>query len=467
MKKTLCIALSILLVLTLFSLSGCSGEKKPLRVCVDIAGNLFAPDADASSQGYATSFVELAKSICGIEDIELEYVPASGSDREAMMTRIRTEMMAGGGPDVFIMRCNYQLGRMNQVENRSLFLFPEKAMELGTFLPLDKYLKDARFMEWDKLTPTVMAAGRTEKGQMILPLSYEIPAAFFRKADVPNMPDGDTTWQDLTADDSGVLKVAASLPFANNYNLLATSLGKLADYQKQELLFTEEELLQRVQEIRSLSAWHDALKVPGDVPEHFKTKLGVGFEMMNLGNSQSVESGVDLPGLHAISGMSTVDKYTFVTTDPLTMVPVYCDDGGVSAVVHAYGAINANTKRPEDAFAVLDLLLSHEAQSNYSIYHALTWDEVQIPTYEGLMTEDDPIRMEYGETYYMVAENYEALSKVRDQISQVHFCSTLDMELEELVNWLVTAQATSTYSDAALEQQVHEFYSRMNLEFFE
>ena len=47
---------------------------------------------------------------------------------------------------------------------------------------------------------------------------------------------------------------------------------------------------------------------------------------------------------------------------PVTMVPIYSENGDVTATVQVYTGINRNTKHPEEAFFVVDYLMSAQAQ---------------------------------------------------------------------------------------------------------
>lgn len=94
MKRTLALVLALTMALALM-LPGC-GEKSaaPLRVCVDVGG----PNT-------SVSFDNLLKTIAdygGPKDVEVEYVPQEGGDRESAIKRLKTELMSGAGPDLFI-----------------------------------------------------------------------------------------------------------------------------------------------------------------------------------------------------------------------------------------------------------------------------------------------------------------------------------------------------------------------------
>lgn len=169
--------------------------------------------------------------------------------------------MSGGGPDMFIIACNGGIDYM-AADVEALFRVPEKAMEAGLFLPLDDYIQNAQFMEWNKLNETVMAAGRTEQGQMLLPMTYTFPLTMFRESDVTLTTTAETTWQDMLNDKTNVLTAAADwIPtmeeqenFENQCGgpLLPYILGDLADYSSEKLLFTEDELLQRITDVIEL-----------------------------------------------------------------------------------------------------------------------------------------------------------------------------------------------------------------------
>ena len=90
--------------------------------------------------------------------------PAENAEaREGEVTRLRIDMMAGKGPDVLILRNFYDhTGVMPDIKN--LFPVPQSAMKQNLFLPLDDYIANAKYMDWDKLLPAAMEAGRDEEG---------------------------------------------------------------------------------------------------------------------------------------------------------------------------------------------------------------------------------------------------------------------------------------------------------------
>ena len=127
MKKIILLLANVCL-LTLFStLAGCSTDENntlssydagkmassPLRVLFDVefGSNLYLKLEDElatykveSVEGVKKrlSFQAMVKEMGGPSSIKIEIPPVQGNEREMYLTNLRTEIMAGGGPDVFV-----------------------------------------------------------------------------------------------------------------------------------------------------------------------------------------------------------------------------------------------------------------------------------------------------------------------------------------------------------------------------
>lgn len=366
-------------------------------------------------------FLSRVADLGGPEDIEIEVLPESGVEREAKLTRLRTEIMAGEGPDIFIMACD--TGTSSDGVD-VLFPIPEKAMESGLFLTLDEYIENAQFMEWDKLTPAVMEAGRNEYGQQILPLTYTFPVTFYYQSEVSHEVSKEATWEDMLADESKVLTSAAAWIHTTEeeyglYTLqswekhyLECILGDLANYEEEKLLFTEKELLQRTEEILDLRKQY----LNGEYTEYtvvsscFQDALTIGF--------------------NDVDAFWSFDRFNGMTrTEVFTMIPLYSDDGGVTANIMYYAAISCNTKRPEDAFFILDVLMEKTTQQRSEIYKWFSIDE-GVPMHEDLLQEEYPTR--YMGEWYLSDNNYAELCEIRDNITSAHFQGGLDLVLDKM-----------------------------------
>jgi len=423
MKKMVSVLLIVLMIMAMFS--GCAPEPDTMRICLDVgamgAGN--PVPAEQVMQEFLSTIVLMG----GPEDVILEIVPAGGSEGTMALKRLRTEIMAGEGPDLFIVTCG---GGPYENKGDALFPIPEKAMKSGLFLPLDEYIENAQYMEWDKQIPAIMDAGRDEYGQQIIPLAYTLPVTFCRAEEYLEKPSAETTWQDMV-EDGGMLSVAATGPYDDSYgfqrfNFLEYALGELADYDEEKLLFTEEELLQRTTEM--LSLWdryeNDAFS---QVPNFYQSRITESMFYMADTNGIGKE-------------------------EERRMIPIYSDDGGTTVSVAAFAAINANTTYPEDAFFVLDLLMSRSYQQKFDLYRDYLCKFCAVPVDEDLLHQSAPI-----EDFYLTDINYQEYVRVRDQIQHVRFRGGLDLVLKDMLDDCVEAQNNQRNYTAI----VSEYYRKM------
>ena len=117
-------------------------------------------------------------------------------------------------------------------------------------------------------------------------------------------------------------------------------LGDLADYSSGKLLFTEDEVIQRVNDLCSLYDTTAAVAPDGkEMYPYSVTNFG-----MQLAENMSLLPKEPVPE----DGRAEC----FYGTEPLTLVPLYSDDGGVTASIMSFAAINRNSQRPEEAFTV-------------------------------------------------------------------------------------------------------------------
>ena len=464
MKKFFSVLLVLALVVSLPGvLGGCKKEQKPLRVLVDYIpmGNEVDDSVEFDFEAFRRELIEVG----GPADIELEIVPpitsGDSAERESKLTRIRTEIMAGQGPDIFIMA--YQSDSF--INNKSLFLMPEKSMELGLFYPLDEFIENAQFMHYDEMIPQIVAAGRSEEyGQVILPLEYTFCTTFFMKDDVPE-PLEPCTWQEQAQSEVTAYRAAASQLSVMDELNLSGSLGKIADYKNRKMILTEEELLEHVTRYVAL---HRAY-VQGDLtdlPVCCQTDMKPYFEMDNLSVQQAppdiYPNSEHIPDL--IFGFTQ-----WAEEDEFTMVPMYNTEGGVTATIHSWAAINANCKRGEEAFFVLDYLFGKYYESTdptpFGVYSFLAGRGV--PVYKDMMRKENPVLTTYASNYHwrMNDTNFAEFERVRGQINCVRFYDTLDEELFKLYS---DAEHILIYNGSgSIEDTVHEHYTRMKRELSE
>lgn len=145
--------------------AGGAGTQEPvaLTICLD-------PDAQAQ---YGASLRALLAEEFPQVEAQYELLPEDpgyyprqdGTDETAAKAmQLRTEIMAGQGPDLFLL-C---------ADNRLLFPDPDKQMRAGVFLDLGPYMDT--IAAGHSLNETVLAAGQADGAQYLLPLTYSVPA---------------------------------------------------------------------------------------------------------------------------------------------------------------------------------------------------------------------------------------------------------------------------------------------------
>lgn len=448
MKKVVSFILIVVFVLSLISGCGISDDSvkyygdevsnETLRICIDCTAFDSSPTAFPEHlEKLLENLVEELKSSCGIEKVVFEILPDAGTERDTVLQRLRTEIMAGGGPDVFFMETNLDTlasevsaGLSNR---QSLFIFPEKNMESGVFLPLDDYMTNStQFTDWSKQTKAVMEAGRSDEGQVIIPLTYTMPIWVYPKNEVDPSVSEMSMWEILenreTAGLGAVLYSSKTKTDNSDHQFIRLNLpfmlGRLADYETEKLLFTEDELY---------SITKTSICLQDDIEEQQLTYLESGAEY-------------DL--------ICQINLQYFDTE--MTLVPLYSKNGGVTASIRSYAAINRNTKLPKEAFSVIDYIMQEDMQRSSDFYSSCFVDG--LPMQHDLGQQGKSLRATSNPERVLAEPYFEDLLKIKEQITDVNFQTGLDSVLRELMDTL-----TLEYDSGGGIQRKHvtEAYERM------
>ena len=131
------------------------------------------------------------------------------------------------------------------------------------------------------------------------------------------------------------------------------------------------------------------------------------------------------------------------------MIPMYNVDGGVTANITSFAAINRNTTYPELSFRMLDCLLSKDVQSRSSIYGNV----MGTPVHMELAQKGQHAQTIFGGTWYMNEWNFAQFSSLRDQVNEVKFYTELDELLIRM----------SEEENKPLDKVVHDCYTKMQM----
>ena len=353
MKRYFSLFLCCLLVSCAAFSGGCgSTETGKLVICFDLGSGDETGQYQTAITGFLNWIDDCNKYLdfpVSSEDIEVDLIPGAEkepAERAAALQRIRAELMAGKGPDVFIgYAFDYTLSFEDQIEGGRLFPYLESAMEKCFFLPLTDILSDLAYGDQTDFFPTIMDGGKNQAGeQVILPLSFAIPGMFFSGENAPRCDYEGLSWYDvLNSDDQVLLEQTV---WALDYYKFASEnqvrtgdhdtglyclFPQTADLENERLSFTEEELADLVKD--SLDGYRRAMEQGAEDPI-----ASLNFCIRNV-----IMNGTPL--------------FMPNGNGPYTFVPLRNLEGGSTAVVESYFAANANTEKTEQITAVLDALL--------------------------------------------------------------------------------------------------------------
>lgn len=414
---------ALLLITALLGLGACSAPvkpapepedfdpKEPLTVCFDL-DNPFSDPRHYEYSGETVKYtggrlrkqaveqlLQDLKEAGGPENVEVEFIEGYGSDREGQLPRLRAEIMAGAGPDLFVLRNS---------GTSDLFLFPEKKMEDGLFLALDRYMDRVQFMEPDRMIAPIFDAGRSKDGKrFLLPMTYSIEAAALRSSGLDFDPCEPRPISDLLegeGDLSGVLSFWVEEETGAMWGI-CQALGQLADYGKDSPAFTKEEL----------SGFFAQLLEYGQRLEGGELIVPAGAHIVNP---------ADLDGKTANLGWAR---------EPAALMPLPDRDGGVTARVGFFMGVNANSKNPAGAFWAADFLLGHDYMRDSDLHMYMR--NITNPIYGDLLGPGQELpyaKKGSVELFDSISgEHWEAFQDMTAMITGAEFPTRLDGLLDQ------------------------------------
>ena len=190
-------------------------------------------------------------------EYELLVLPEDTEDREPELTRIRTEIMAGEGPDAFILSTAIPGAVLDPSTGETMeSLFPnvEKSMYSHLFLDLEDMVQQSEIVDLENCNQAVMDVGVTGDGRFLLPLTYTFSGIMVDRSALEDPDYTFSTLDQLLQSDQETLKGLFSY---STLGMFPNCLGLLADYQGQNLLVTSESLQTAIEQGESFAAYQD------------------------------------------------------------------------------------------------------------------------------------------------------------------------------------------------------------------
>ncbi len=205
--------------------------------------------------------------------VRLDILPTDPQEREITLKQLRTKIMSGNGPDVFLLPTgntlttdytNEHLHRLTRnTEIEPLFLDVNQAMRSGQFLDLTAFYDGDQALDTAALKQEIMDAGTVGNRRYVLPLRFNIPVIC---TDPMLWESYDISREKLTSGGPDLvwtlLEQAGGAPICAGVQLPTdlTLFSKTFDYEQEQLLLSPKALADYM---RLYQRWRSAA-VPGE-----------------------------------------------------------------------------------------------------------------------------------------------------------------------------------------------------------
>ncbi|WP_313559677.1 ABC transporter substrate-binding protein [Ruminiclostridium cellobioparum] len=273
-------------------------------------------------------------------------------DEGGIIEKAITELMSGKGPDILILRAQD---------------FPNvhKMLDNNTFYDLDKLIKNDGTFEIDQYNKIAMDSGIYEGSRYLMPLYFNIPVMFTTRSFLTNqgfgIPEGGITWDNLAQmsgkflnNDNNKGKYLFSYDF-NFENLIQGSYMNFIDYSKRKSSFDSAEFINLLNIYKELQ--------PAVCPAEISKKANV-VELLTKGTIGIMQDDKPIEVSSLLILNSCCKQYM---GEDMYMIPFPGDQQkeNITGNVRVLAGINANCKKPQEAFKFLTLLLSKDNQIPY------------------------------------------------------------------------------------------------------
>lgn len=434
-KRWISLVLALVVLLLVSAFSGCESGSDPaaqtgsetITICVDsqikkMASELFA---GMKADGKTT---------------KIRFFVLSDNDavRSNQMQQIRTEIMAGAGPDGFLLYTpadkSYNLtlkknvtlpDHVDTIRGEDLvpvnkdFLFPDlnAIVHKDYFYPLDDMISQSDVIDLNEFPPAVLNAGTSENGLVVLPLLYTFPVKALKSDEIDDPAFLRSFWNDSPSENEPNVRRAVF-----DFRFLSSSFSALFDYEKEELAFSREEL---------------------EKPYRFSL----------LGDSSS-----SFTNYTALSQDRPMMDATLARTWPenineYKIYPMRNETGGITASITLSLAINANSSHAQEVFSYFEYFFREEVVTGVGFQK----NERQRCCEKFYQSENCPpgILAQGGIQRKGCSsdETYQAVCDLLDEITWARFYSDIDyymvdLHSPELASYLFGDQTEEEFSEA-------------------
>ena len=261
----------------------------------------------------------------------------------------------------------------------------------NAFLPLDDYIKESEYLRSEDHFAPVFDTGKTDEGQVVLPITYYASVFLLDKAQLADPDFTPKTWDELVnCEDTAVLKVVRN----NLYTWCGAGIPRIADYATEKTILTEENLT---------AQFEDLLAMPASESFDEETAL------IQSGSYAQTDEGM---------------AYYAQNKDTVNALAIPNTEGGVTAFITSYAAINRNSPKADEVFRFFELLFSDEAQIDTETVNDARGTLLMLGNLNSFLTHKNA---------YLQPE---LLESVQSRVNAVRFYSVMDYTIYDTATTL-------------------------------
>ena len=374
-----------------------SGDAVSLRIVTEKTGNFQMNDL---VEDLIAAFQESHTDVI----IDLEILPTDTEEREIRLEGLRAEILAGKGPDIYLMPTEPD-GSVVDWKEELLFQDVKQSMYNELFADISTFYNTDKDLGTEELQTAIMDAGTIGEARYVLPLWYNISTLLINPEVLQTygLSEADITGSVDQLYDVVIQKNAPKLTFSSSLptQYETSMIPDLINYDTEEILVSADNLENRLHEFQQIN-YLEATEEEEYIQNAYACDTQAYMASNRFWNDgdHPLFIGTLTEALNSQVVGAAADRTDYRT------YPLRSSDGSVVAEVTYWGAIDANCENVELAYAFLRQFLSREVQWE------TTRSELDIDQSGSLYAEGYPVRVEGSVAY--ISKSLISMASKRD-----------------------------------------------------
>ncbi|WMJ22718.1 ABC transporter substrate-binding protein [Paludicola sp. MB14-C6] len=279
--------------------------------------------------------------------VKLNIIDMSNLSEEEYNTKLSADISSGSGPDVILMDESF-------LQNRDIY----KMMYSGVFADINDLFKTDKSYKPNMYNQQIINAGKLNKKQLIVPLSYNIPLLITTEG----VAQRDNISLDKCKTDKGLIDTLIDnidnsvIPKTDSLFTLHEIEGlKIIDYLKQETNLSKDQLKPSIELYKAMynAGYLNNVDKYDSIGRWYESQNNKKYTFELYGIDKKVDSCDDV----------ALAKTVMKEFDTPTMIPLVDSKGKINAKVNFAVGIRNNSANVQNAYHFIKMLLEQDYQS--------------------------------------------------------------------------------------------------------